>query len=320
MDKPKSPAEKTTRTTVDTIGFTVAQAKAWKIPPFQRPLKVNDKVKAVAELIRQEGGVLPGILTFGHLKGEKEPYLIDGQHRREGFFLAEVPEGYADVRNCFFDTMAEMGQEFVNLQSHLVVMRPDDVLRGLESASPALAAIRRACPFVGYDQVRRGPNSPLLSMSTVVRNWESSEKETPGTGSGSAAKAAAVLSTDSVKQLTDFLKLAFKAWGRDPAYYPMWGALNLVLCMWLYRRLVVAAWSVKTKQISDELFGKCLMSLSADPAYGAWLVGRKVNDRDRSPAYGRVKSIFVGRLLVETGKRHQLPAPPWTLGQKGGSR
>ena len=46
MEKPKSQAEKTTKTTVDTIGFTREEAAAWPLAPgIQRPLKINKKVK-----------------------------------------------------------------------------------------------------------------------------------------------------------------------------------------------------------------------------------------------------------------------------------
>jgi hypothetical protein len=37
----------------------------WKLPAFQRPLRVNAKVLALVEEIRTEGGVIPGILTLG---------------------------------------------------------------------------------------------------------------------------------------------------------------------------------------------------------------------------------------------------------------
>ena len=51
--------------------------------------------------------------------------------------------------------MAEMGDAFVALNSRLVNMRPDDILRGLEGSIPALQEIRASCPFVGYDQIRQ---------------------------------------------------------------------------------------------------------------------------------------------------------------------
>src|SRR5439155_2436385 len=41
----------------------------------------NDKVRALAEQVKADGGVMPGIITLGVVDGVT--YLIDGQHRRE---------------------------------------------------------------------------------------------------------------------------------------------------------------------------------------------------------------------------------------------
>jgi hypothetical protein len=35
------------------------------------------------------------------------------------------------------------------------------------------------------------------------------------------------------------------------------------------------------------------MSVSANTDYVDWLVGRNLGERDRTPAYGRLKTIFV---------------------------
>lgn len=304
---------KATHTTVETIGFSRKDAMGWGIPPFQRPLRVNDKVKAVAEQIKSDGGVIPGIITFGVL--EKRRFIIDGQHRREAFVLSEMEEGYADARTCYFESMADMGEEFVNLNSHLVVMRPDDVLRGLESSLPALALIREKCPFVGYDQLRRDTSSPLVSMSAILRVWRSSAGDLPAASSGnSASHMAKTFSVEEAETLCRFLNLAMRAWGKDPEYNRLWLGLNLTLCAWLYRGIVIKPYSVKTQKISDDQFCKCLMALSADSLYMDWLLGRRLGDRDRSPAYARLKKIFAARLLADTGNAYKLPAPAWATG------
>ena len=75
----KTTPEKKTRTVKDTIEFTRETLASWVDPPFQRPLRVNEKVLAVAEKIAADGGVIPGIWTLGVLNGVT--YLIDGQHR-----------------------------------------------------------------------------------------------------------------------------------------------------------------------------------------------------------------------------------------------
>lgn len=301
---------KNTRTTVETIIFTREEALAWELPPFQRPLRINAKVIQVSEKIKEDGGVIPGVLTLGVV--DRRKYLLDGQHRRAAFDLTELLEGYADVRTCFFDCMADMGEEFVNLNSRLVVMRPDDVLRGLEDSLPSLVAIRKACPFVGYDQVRRSGSSAVLSMSALLRSWRGSANDSPGaTGGDSAATLAKNLTQEESALAIRFLTLAAKAWGREPEYHRLWLALNLTMCAWLYRRIVVSSHSALTKRISEEQFCKCLMSLSADSAYVDWLLGRSLGDRDRSPAYMRIKTIFSGRLLQDTGVRYRFPKPVW---------
>jgi hypothetical protein len=316
IQKPTSGAEKSTKSTVDTIVFTKKEIEAWKIPAFQRPVRVNEKVKLLAEQIKNDGGVIPGIITFGVIDN-KERYLLDGQQRREAFLLAEKEEGYADARFCFFSggkAWADMAQEFVNLNSHLVNMRPDDILRGLEPSVKALQDIRKACPFVGYDMIRRGDRSPILSMSAVVRSWSSSFSEVPAANGGGGAKLANQMTDQDVSHLTTFLNLAHSAWGRDQEYVRLWNGLNLVLSMWLYRRTVIGSYSASSDRMSNDAFRKCLMALSASEVYVDWLTGRHLGEHDRAPAYNRLKAIFAKRLQEELGKKPKLPAPAWAHG------
>lgn len=132
------------------------QATSWVIPPFQRPLRINDKVRSLAEDLKANGGFISGVLTLGKLKGDRLIYLVDGQHRVEAFKISELPEFIADIRTCTYDSMADMADDFVLLQQSLVRMRPDDVLRGLEASTHSLQVIGKTCPFVGYDQIRKG--------------------------------------------------------------------------------------------------------------------------------------------------------------------
>lgn len=310
-----SKAEKTTHTSVDTICFSVKEAHEWEVPAdIQRGVKVNKKVMELAMQIKNDGGVIPGIITLGVL--DKKTYLIDGLQRREAFFISEHLYGYADVRTCYFKTRAEMGEEFVRLNSQLVKMTPDDILRGLECAVPFLRQIRQACPFVAYGRVRSGGpqgHATMLSMSTTLRCWAGSRKEMPHS-QGSALDLARELQEDETRKLISYLTLTAAAWGRDEQYYRMWSAVNLMISMWLYRRTVTdppqTGYSRSIK-LTPELFKKCLMSLSADRGYLDWLVGRNVGERDRAPCYNRMKAIFAGRIHEETGKREKLPQPEW---------
>lgn len=311
--KPSTEAQKTTGTTLDTIELTPSLVRSWKLPPFQRPLRVNDKLLLLAQQIKREDGIIPGVMTLGVL--DRERYLVDGQHRREAFLLSECIIGYADVRVLHFADMAEMGDEFVNLNSQIVKMRPDDILRGLEETYEPLRRLRRRCPFVGYDQIRRNEKAPVLSMSAALRSWVGSANEVPKAGGASAAQLARTFSIEDADAMIQFLDCAIGAWGREVANSRLWSNLNLCLCMWLYRRLVITPYSAKTQKIGRDTFTKCLMSVSASELYSDWLVGRNLSIRDLSPAYGRLKGIFAGRLEQETGKKPLLPQPAWSSGK-----
>lgn len=306
-----------THTKSDTLGLTKDVIATWKSPPFQRPLRVNEKVRALVETIKRDGGVVPGVITLGVLG--KDTYLLDGQHRIHAFLMTELEQGYCDVRIHHFDNLGDMGEEFVNLNSRLVQLRPDDILRGLEESTPALRIIREKCAFVGYDMIRRGERAPIVSMSAMLRCWCGSACETPASARGSAMQLGLDLTTDDATALVVPLALFERAWGRDLQYARLWGNLNLSLCFWLYRRLVVTQHSAKTPKFTRDLFQKCMMSLSADNGYLDWLVGRQLSERDRTPAYNRIKLLVAKRYEQETGRKPLLPHPAWAKGhaQKG---
>lgn len=308
-------APKAVQSRMDTLIINQEMVNQWRIPPFQRPLRVNEKVRLVAEQMKSSESI-EGVITLGRPGTDQALYIVDGQHRVEAFKLSGLAEVIADVRICLFANMSEMSDEFVRLNTSLVRMRPDDILRGLESSTPAMMAIRRSCEFVGYDQIRRGKSSPIVSMSALLRSWSAASGETPATnGGGSAASLAQSLDQTSLSNLIGFLATAHAAWGRDAEYHRLWGNLNLTICMWLYNRLVIDRDRFGNKRyavLTLPEFKKCLMSVSADGDYLAWLPGRNLNDRDRSPCYSRLKAIFSRRLAEESkGKKRPLPSPAW---------
>jgi hypothetical protein len=312
-------APRSERSRMQTLLLTPEETKQWKIPPFQRPLRINDKVRLLAEQIKSDENI-PGVITIGHLKLKNESeavYIVDGQHRIEAFNLSGVSLVTADVRAVDFTTMAEMADEFVLLNSSLVRMRPDDVLRGLEASTPALSKIRKACNFVGYDQIRRSSTtSPVVGMSALLRCWNSGSRETPsGAAGGSAASLAQNIDDQSVSNLITFLAVAYESWGRDPEFYRLWANLNLTLCMWMWRKLVIDRERPGSKRyliLNIPEFKSCLMAVSAKADYSEWLVNRNLSDRDRSPCYARLKSIFVRRLSeIKKDKKILLPQPEW---------
>ena len=313
--RPATEAQKATHTTLDTIEVTPDLVKSWLNPPFQRGLKVNEKVRELAEEIKQTE-VIPGVLTLGILtvSGKREVYLLDGQHRREAFLIAGVKEGYCDVRMRHFAEMDTMGEEFVDLNTAIKTLKPDDILRGLEGSNESLTLIRKRCPFVGYEYIRRNESAPLLSMAQLLRAWHSATCDTPSSRGMSAMNLARGLTVAESQDICEFIELAHAAWGRDGAYARLWGSLNLSLVMWLYRRITLAPvtkGNSRVVTVNKQLFGRCLMSLSADNDYADWLLGRQLGERDRSPAYGRIKAIFAKRLQMETGQAWRLPQPPW---------
>jgi len=310
IDKPSTKPEKATRTTVDTIQFDRKTISELTVPGCQRHEKINANVRNCADQIRTDGGVVPGVMTLAKLKGDARTYLLDGLQRRNAFLLSGMDIGYADVRICYFDDKAEMGREFDRLNSHLVSMTPDDHLRALEDYLEPLASIRRRCAFVGYDHIRRGDKNPIVSMSLVLRAWAASSKEVPA-GGGASKQLAYDLTQEDADALSTFLLIAHAAWGRDPEYFRLWGSLNLVITMWLYRRTVLTQYSHKTPRLTAEGFTKCLMSVSANGLYLSWLQGRHLGERDRSPCYDRIRQIVVARIHQETGKRVNMPAPEW---------
>jgi hypothetical protein len=302
------------RSIMDTRLLTPKGVDEWKSPPFQRPLKVTPKVLAFAEELKTNGGVISGIITLGILDGET--YLVDGQHRVEGFRISGLPEALADVRICHFESMADMGDEFVELNSALRRLMTDDILRGLEGSNEFLAAIRKRCPFVGYDNLRRGnSNVKLLAMSTLIRTWYGSEG-TPSTGP-SSTECVRQLDLENVNRMTQVLAVCFEAWGKDAQNFRLWSALNMALVFWLWRRLVLREGQLQRRggaqivTLQPSEFRQCLMALSANSQYLDWLLGRGLRDRDRSPAYGRMKAIFAGRLGGMGFGRPMLPIPEW---------
>lgn len=309
-------APKSEQSRMDTLIVTQAMANEWKIPPFQRPLRVNAKVMAVSENIKATE-TIEGVITLGLFQGGY--YIVDGQHRTEAFKLSGLEEAIADIRVIPFSRMPDMADEFVRLNSSLVKMRPDDILRGLESSLPMLSQIRKSCEFVGYDNIRRGTSSPIVSMSALLRCWVAASFETPASSNsqGGAAKLAQTIDQVSTQNLIAFLATAHAAWGRDPEYYRLWGNLNLSLCMWLWNKLVIDKDRFGNKRyisLNIPEFKRCLNSVSADADYLDWLPGRNLTDRDRAPAYGRLKKIFGARLTQDSGGKRKptLPHPAWS--------
>lgn len=330
IKEPPASTPKTDRSVMDTMLITLPGIERWKKPPFQRELRRTPKVVKVAAEIRASG-VIPGVLTLGKLHGET--FLVDGQHRTEGSFrmacdpnerlrldenspeLPPITEALADVRIRTFNSMGEMAEEFVDGNSDLARMKNDDIMRGAESFNDHLAAIRRKCPFLGYSNVRMG-GKIVLAMSAAIRVWFGSASHTPTPGPAST-EALKQLDEKEARRICQVLTVCYEAWGADKENYRLWGTLNLSLVMWLWRRLVLQEGlpakrgGVAITVLTPEQFRQCLMALSANHLYVEWLLGRGLRERDRSPAYVKIKSIFAGRLGGMGFGRPILPIVDW---------
>jgi hypothetical protein len=315
--KGRKAAPKAQRSTMETLIITPDQVNAWRIPSWQRPVTVNAKVEEIAAEMREDGVAITGQLTLGKLTGDTAYYVVDGQHRIEAFRLSGMSEIIADIRVVHFDTMAEMADEFVKLNSAIKKISPDDLLRGLAPNIPNLQRIMRECPFVGYAHVRRKSNSgSLINLATLLRCWQASYSEVPNNSNSgrTITQIATGMDNESAGNLIKVLNVMVNAWGRDPEYYKLWGNLNLTICLWLYRRLVldtVRKGSARVIIMTETQFKQCLMALSADSHYVMWLQGRLLNDRDRSPALQRIKTIWSRRLIEGGTPKPNLPSPNW---------
>ena len=306
------------RSRMETMLLNVETLKSWTPAPFQRPLRINSKVLGLAEDIKSDGGIVPGVITLGTIGERKDHYIIDGQHRLEAAKISGLEEFIADVRLCSFDSLADMGAEFVNLNSRLVNMRPDDILRGLEGSVAILGVIRKNCEFVGYANIRRNEvTSAVLGMSIALRFWHGAGMPTPSLSSLSAVDLAKAMDTSDAMQLCQFLNVARSAWGNDLVYARLWGGLNLTMCAWLWRNIVTPKEDKSSQKratfLNASQFQKCLMSLSASSDYLDWLMGRRMVERDRSPCYSRIKRLLTARLREEgfEEKKIKFPLPSW---------
>lgn len=311
-DKPSTDAEKAVGVTYDIITVTPDVLRSWLLPPCQRELTVNTKVRAMAVKIREDGGVIPEPVSLARLGGHT--YLVDGQHRREAALLSACEVLYVEVRWLHVRTLNEVDALFDRMQQKLVTMRPDDTLRARESSVPGLQRIRSSCPYVGYDRVRRQGNGPMISMGTVLRAWFGAVPETPSPSNlnpDTLVESVKVNLQDDVNNCIDYIAACYDAWGREAANKRLWTSLNLTLCAWLYQRTVTGQYSTKTTKLTKEMFKRCLMSVAADASYSDWLVDRTLRERDRTTAYTKLKQIFAKRIALEGGKKPMLPQPAW---------
>jgi hypothetical protein len=300
-------------TKMETKLLSLGEMFSWILPPFQREEVQTKKVIEFADELRTNQGMVGGVILLGVLRGAEESavYLVDGQQRRKACEISGQAEFIADVCTKHYNSMADMAEDFKRVNGRLVPFKPDDLLRACELSHPTLKQLRDRCPFIGYGNIRRYEDrSPTLSVSIALKCWFGSGQPTP-VAQGQAVALLDQLDEIQSQNLSVFLLMAHKAWGNDRQYGRLWANLNLTMCMYLYRKLVLDP-SNRRVPLPKEMFGKALMSVSANGPYYDWLQGRSITERDRSPCYKRLKSIFVERLTQEyNGKLFKLPHPDW---------
>jgi hypothetical protein len=299
------------KTQMETKLLSLEELDSWVLPPFQREEQQTKKVIEFAEMLKQNGGMIGGVIHLGLLRGETAPiYLVDGQQRRSACHLSERDTFIADTSLKVYDSMVEMAEDFRKVNSRLVPLKPDDLLRACEVTHAPIAQLRKDCPFVGYGNIRRQESSPVLSMSAALKSWFGSGLQTPG-ATGQAINMLDQFTDTQRQLLTVFLLMAYHAWGVDKTNARLWSNPNLTMCMYLYRKLMLEP-NNRRGAVPGEMFGKCLMSVSANSSYYDWLQGRHLRERDRSPCYKRLRFIFAERLTKEYGgKTFRMPSPSW---------
>jgi hypothetical protein len=220
----------------------------------------------------------------------------------------------AELRWEFFDDYAKMALRFDKLQRHMAKMKPDDGLRALEHSVPVLAYIKKSCLFVGYGKIQRAEStSASLSMSVLVRCWVGSESAVPTSSPGAARELVQAMDQSTAERCVEFATLAFRAWENNSEFGPLWGTVNLTLCIWLYRRMVLAP-STEVKPMTREQFGRFLMALTDDD-YIEFLRGKQMTRNSRNAVMTRLETRLTTFLKKVDPKvrRPCLPKRDWAI-------
>ena len=313
----------------DAILVTRDEIESWVLPPFQRPLKDNAKVDRYREKLREnEGCVSGGVITLGRIPGDpKMIYKVDGQHRLHAALTSGLDEFLLTIHIKLYPNFAAMALDYVELQDSLVPMTKDDILKAAMENIPQLRTIIKQCTFVGFDNIRRATTtSKLISMSAALNCWIGSAQDTPGAKSV-PTDAARDLPEDEISNMCAFLNLCHSAWSNDVANHRLYGNLNLTMCAWMFRQLVLKSMSGVPRKLTHTTmdamtFRKCLLTLAADHNYVDFLFKRNMHERDRNPTYRKLKLIFIQRLNDEETragrpprKNLKFPAPAWSKGR-----
>lgn len=304
------------RDVMDTVLIHPEKLDQWKRPGrIQRPLKANsDNVVALAREMQLEAArdpeeaycEIPGVITLAKLDGDT--YLLDGQHRLDGGFRmacgqvivhggVSVKCALARIRVITVESWTEMADEFVRVNGQLVRTKPEDALRAASMGNVQLQKIEKECPWIGYDRTGESKRTILLSMATAARTWFGSGGVVPAAGPV-VADLTKFLTTEQCDLIVDFFKATAEAGWVNPSFARLWGALNLSINMWIWRRVVLGQFQtrfhggIKPMVLTRDQFVGCMRTLPLNADYHAWLSGRTLRDRDRVPCYSRLQDAY----------------------------
>jgi hypothetical protein len=303
-------SEPSAGTVMDAKIVSLDEMNSWQRPPFQRDEKLTAKVKDFAAGLKTNGGIVSGLILLGKLRGDETTiYLVDGQQRRLACNTSNEKQFYIEFCLKYYTSFVDMAEDFKRTNGRLVSFRPDDFLRAYEVTHPQLRLLHESCDFLGYSRGGSNHRGSVLTVSCALKCWFGAMQPSPAVY-GQATELAEHLDEIQRQHMTTFFNTAYSAWESDRCNARLWTNLNLLMCMYLYRKLVLEP---RGNPLPKDMFRKCLLSVAANAGYSEWLVGRQQYERDRDPCFKRLKRIFLARLNSEyNGKcRIQFPKPEW---------
>lgn len=311
------------------IKLTPDVIKSWLTPYWQRPVRFNAKGRQLTEDIKLTRK-LDSVMIVGVVKkrnGKFDLYLVDGHHRKAAFLRSGAPYMDIDVKFVYVDKVEELSPLYLNCQEQITKSTANDNLQGLAVTNEVLQHIKSKCEFITYEGVRLGTIAHSINMSTVVQIWYDSMLDPPKkntlTPSVSITELAKKLTVDDADHIVQFMTLCRDNFEFKKLSSGLWLHINLVLCLWLFRVLVLReVWEggevYKVKHLTPRQFGVGLLGLKNDKYY-LTLMRKKLNSSvDRKEAYQSIAKLFASNLrscgVVSNPK---LPRPQWAYGKKG---
>src|SRR5262245_8808742 len=115
-----SAEDRTNASQLECLLLTSLDFDKWHRHPYQRPIQENQKVHELAEEIRLNGVVIPGVLTLGRIPNDPRLYGVDYQHRVAAARISGLSEFIAEVRTKNYPNIAALAKDSVKLNSRLV--------------------------------------------------------------------------------------------------------------------------------------------------------------------------------------------------------